>query len=411
METKKNSRIQRLNASSVRGLCLYDWLLIRYLARIEGGTLKLSLASGAEYLLGDSTAVGAEVDLQIINKTMCKRLIFGGSMALGEGYVKGFWQTSDLSALLTLLAGNQKKVGKLRKGLSFIKQWGATLHHKGNANTLSQSKVNIEAHYDLSNDFYKLFLDPTMTYSSARFKSKEESLEVGQENKIQSILDYAECSAGSEVLEIGTGWGALALRAARRGYVVTTLTLSNEQLSYANELIDREGVSESVALKLQDYREETGKYDAVVSCEMIEAVGREYLPSYFAKIRDSLRVGGKAVIQAITISDDRYEEYCRSCDWIQKYIFPGGHLPSQGAISNLVKATGGLKIQTVDSFALDYAETLRRWRDAFNDQVEALERLEFDSIFQRKWNYYLSYCEAGFEAGTIDVSQIVIERT
>jgi cyclopropane-fatty-acyl-phospholipid synthase len=333
-------------------------------------------------------------------------------MALGEGYVDGAWTTPDLSATLTLLARNQHKVGRIRDGLSVVGHWFDRLYHWRRSNTLEQSKSNIEAHYDLSNDFYALFLDPTMTYSSALFESrKEESLEAGQEKKIAAMLQRAACPTGGHLLEIGTGWGALALRAARAGCRVTSLTLSKEQLAYARDLIEDAGLREQVDLNLQDYREEGGQYDAVVSCEMIEAVGREYLPTYFKTIRDCLKSGGRAVVQAITISDDRYAGYCRSCDWIQRYIFPGGHLPSKAALQEIVADLGGMKMEIQESFGLDYAETLRRWRDAFNSHETELESLGFDAAFRRKWNYYLSYCEAGFEAGSIDVSQIVLQRT
>jgi cyclopropane-fatty-acyl-phospholipid synthase len=409
METQNKKRITRIKPAQINRTCLFEWLLVRYLARLKGGLLELSLPSGAIYRLGDDN--GPLVDLKMKEAGMAKRLIFGGSMALGEGYVEEAWTTTDLSALLTLLARNQDKVGKLRQGLSFVGQWRDKLYHKRNANTVEQSKSNIEAHYDLSNAFYSLFLDPTMTYSSALFLNEDDSLETGQINKIESMLEHADCPEGGHILEIGTGWGALALGAARKGYQITSLTLSKQQLAYAQNLMEQESITEQVDLKLQDYREERGSYDAIVSCEMIEAVGRSYLPTYFATLSKSLRPGGHAVIQAITISDDRYANYCRSCDWIQRYIFPGGHLPSQAAIKGLVDGVDGLKIKKIKSFGHDYAETLRRWGNAFNKCENELEALGFDASFRRKWNYYLSYCEAGFEAGSIDVSQIVLQRS
>lgn len=384
--------------------------MVRYLSGLRGGTLRLELPSARVEILGDGE--GPEVELTITDPAMPRRLVLGGSMALGEGYADGAWTTPDLSATLTLLARNQHKVGRIRDGLSVVGHWFDRLYHWRRSNTLEQSKSNIEAHYDLSNDFYALFLDPTMTYSSALFESrKEESLEAGQEKKIAAMLQRAACPTGGHLLEIGTGWGALALRAARAGCRVTSLTLSKEQLAYARDLIEDAGLREQVDLNLQDYREEGGQYDAVVSCEMIEAVGREYLPTYFKTIRDCLKSGGRAVVQAITISDDRYAGYCRSCDWIQRYIFPGGHLPSKAALQEIVADLGGMKMEIQESFGLDYAETLRRWRDAFNSHEKELESLGFDAAFRRKWNYYLSYCEAGFEAGSIDVSQIVLQRT
>ena len=393
----------------MKNFCIFEWLLVRFLGGLRGGALRLELPGGNIRELGDGD--GPEVVLCLKDRRMARRLVLGGSMALGEGYVEGLWTTPDLSALLTLLARNQHTVGRLRQGLSIFGQWLNRLYHLRRSNTREQSKSNIEAHYDLSNDFYALFLDPTMTYSSACFESRtEDSLEQGQEQKIAAMLKRAACFKGGHILEIGTGWGALALRAARAGYRVTSLTLSKEQLSYARNLITVEGFSNQVELKLQDYRDEVGRYDAVVSCEMIEAVGREYLPAYFARIGACLKPGGRAVVQAITIANARYAQYCRGCDWIQRYIFPGGHLPSKAAIASLVEDTPGLEIESTISFGLDYAETLRRWRDAFNAREGELEALGFDAAFRRKWNYYLSYCEAGFEAGSIDVSQIVILR-
>ncbi|NCG08145.1 MAG: methyltransferase domain-containing protein [Verrucomicrobia bacterium] len=399
-----------MSSITPKGLSFFESLMARYLSRLRGGTLRLELTSGRVEYLGDGE--GPEVDMKILDAAMPRRLVLGGSMALGEGYVNGAWTTSDLSALLTLLARNQHAVGRIRNGLSIFGQWLDRLYHWRRSNTLEQSKSNIEAHYDLSNDFYALFLDRTMTYSSALFESREEdSLETGQERKIGAMLRRAACPEGGHLLEIGTGWGALALRAARAGCRVTSLTLSKEQLAYAKDLIEGAGFKGQVDLRLQDYRDEKGEYDAVVSCEMIEAVGREFLPTYFKTIRDCLKPGGRAVVQAITISDDRYAQYSRSCDWIQRYIFPGGHLPSKAALREIVADLGGMELEVTESFGLDYAETLRRWRDAFNERETELEALGFDAPFRRKWNYYLSYCEAGFEAGSIDVSQIVLNRS
>jgi len=248
-----------------------------------------------------------------------------------------------------------------------------------------------------------------MTYSSALFESYYDTLEQAQMNKIDRILDLAGVKEGDHILEIGSGWGALALRAARRGVHVTTITLSNEQLAYAKQRFIDEQVDDCVEIYLKDYRQLEGQFDAVVSCEMIEAVGKEYLPSYFEKIQRSLKPGAKAVIQAITIPDERYVSYSKSCDWIQKHIFPGGHLPSAGAIKDCVQQTGGMEILSMDSFGKDYAETLSRWAKSFNRNKSKVESLGFDAAFQRKWNYYLSYCEAGFDNDLIDVKHVVLQ--
>ena len=284
------------------------------------------------------------------------------------------------------------------------------LLHLGRRNTLKNSRRNIQQHYDLSNDFYQCFLDPTMTYSSALFCDYYETLENAQLAKIDRMLDLAGVGSGDHILEIGSGWGALAIRAASKGAKVKTITLSDEQYVLAQERITEAGYAGQVEIVLQDYRDLKGQYDAVLSCEMIEAVGQSFLPSYFKTISDSLKPGARAVIQAITIPDQRYAAYCRSCDWIQKHIFPGGHLPSPGAIRNCVSQAGDMVIESMEGFGKDYAETLQRWRRTFNTSRERVEELGFDDSFCRKWNYYLAYCEAGFDAGLIDVQHVVLGK-
>ncbi|MGZ0710287.1 class I SAM-dependent methyltransferase [Coraliomargarita sp. W4R53] len=346
--------------------------------------------------------------MRIVDSSFFRRVFSGGSVAFGEAYVDGLWETSDLTAVLRLLAHNQGQSSRLHRGFSLISQGWNWLTHRLRRNTLKQSRQNIQAHYDLSNEFYSQFLDTTMTYSSALFEMPGQSLESAQLNKINRMLDLAEVRAGDHVLEIGSGWGALAIAAARRGCRVTTITLSEEQYTLARQRFAEEGLTAQIDIRLQDYRELEGKFDAILSCEMIEAVGKEYLPSYFNTIRNSLKPGAKAVIQAITIPDDRYASYCSSCDWIQKHIFPGGHLPSPEAIRAHVAASGQLSMLSMQSFGHDYAETLRRWGHDFNRNWSVVETLGFDQAFRRKWNYYLSYCEAGFDEDLIDVQHLVL---
>jgi cyclopropane-fatty-acyl-phospholipid synthase len=348
--------------------------------------------------------------LKIKNPMFFSKAISGGSVGFGEAYVADYWETPDLAALLGLLAKNQKDLGRIGRGFSLLAQQADRLYHRARRNTVEQSKENIQAHYDLSNDFYKTFLDPTMTYSSARFDAPDQSLEQAQLNKIDRMLDLAGVGEGDSILEIGSGWGALALRAAQRGCRVKTITLSEEQFAYAQALFQREGVSDRVTIVMEDYRIQTGHYDAVLSCEMIEAVGREFLDSYFRVISQSLKPAARAVIQAITIPDERYENYSRNCDWIQKHIFPGGHLPSPAAIRQHVDQAGGAHVLSMYGFGHDYAETLRRWTGRFNAAEQTVHALGFAADFRRKWNYYLSYCEAGFDGDLIDVQHVVIEK-
>lgn len=275
---------------------------------------------------------------------------------------------------------------------------------------MKNSRRNIQQHYDLSNDFYQCFLDPSMTYSSALFNDYYETLENAQLAKIDRMLDLARVDLGDHILEIGSGWGALAIRAAQRGAKVKTITLSEEQHALALQRIEEAGLTSQIEIVLEDYRDLSGKYDAILSCEMIEAVGRTFLPSYFRTIRNSLKPGARAVIQAITIPDERYATYCRGCDWIQKHIFPGGHLPSPSAIRGCVEDAGGISVESMQGFGKDYAETLQRWRRNFNTNRQQVEELGFDETFCRKWNYYLAYCEAGFDAELIDVQHVVLHR-
>ena len=390
-------------------LRMLERLFLRALGNLQGGCLRIHFPSGACAQIGDPT--DASIEMRIGQAGFFRKVFSGGSVGLGEAYVDGLWTTSDLSGLLTLLAKNEKELGRVQYGFSILAKKMNQLYHRARRNTMEQSRENIQEHYDLSNAFYETFLDPTMTYSSARFLSQQESLEQAQLNKIDRMLDLAGVTAGDHVLEIGSGWGALARRAAERGCTVKTITLSEEQFSYAKNSFEQAGVSDKVEIALQDYRTLIGQYDAVLSCEMIEAVGQEYLDSYFKIIQQSLKPGAKAVLQGITIPDERYERYCRSCDWIQKYIFPGGHLPSPGAIRTHVANSGDMEVLQMDSFGHDYAETLKRWADAFNASLEAVQSLGFDAEFCRKWNYYFSYCEAGFRADLIDVQHIVLQRT
>lgn len=408
MDTTQTSHVSSAELSQSSSLTLSERLFCRALGTLKGGRLRMRFPSGASAVVGQGS--GAVQSLDIHDASFYRKVLAGGSVAFGEAYVDGLWSTTDLTGLLRLLARNQQQTGRLQKGFSLLSQKLNKATHRLRKNTVEQSRKNIQAHYDLSNAFYAQFLDPTMTYSSALFDQTELSLEQAQINKINRMLDLAEVWPGDHILEIGSGWGALAIEAAKRGCRVTTITLSDEQYALAKERFEAEGVADLVDIRLQDYRTLSGQFDAVLSCEMIEAVGYEFLPSYFETIRDSLKPGAKAVIQAITIPDERYVSYSNSCDWIQKHIFPGGHLPSPGAIREQVANAGQMVVQSMNGFGRDYAETLRRWAQDFNVNWTEIEPLGFDPAFQRKWNYYLSYCEAGFDEDLIDVQHVVLER-
>ena len=411
METTARAQLVGTATKSYRSVLrptVLEALFARALKGLKGGSLKVNFPSGAVVVVGETSF--PLLELHIHKRAFFRKVFSSGSVGFGESYVDGDWDTPDLTGLLSILAKNQPSLGPLRRGVSLLARQMNRFFHLARRNTLAKSRDNIQEHYDLSNDFYGQFLDQSMTYSSARFKTYYDTLEQAQLNKINHMLDLAGVGEGDHVLEIGSGWGALALAAAQRGCRVTTITLSEAQYAYAKKLFEDKGVSDQVEIRLQDYRDLQGRYDAVLSCEMIEAVGKEFLPSYFETIQRSLNPGAKAVLQAITIPDDRYASYCRSCDWIQKHIFPGGHLPSADAIRKCVRGAGEVQILAVEKFGKDYAETLGRWSKAFNRNWRKIEPLGFDQGFRRKWNYYLSYCEAGFDNELIDVEHIVMER-
>lgn len=342
------------------------------------------------------------------------RLGSDGLIGFGEGWMAGDWESDDPVAALTPFA---EQLGRLvPQRLQWLRRWRDRPHPNDDVNTIEGARRNIARHYDLSNDFFSLFLDETMTYSAALFDDAGrqfagEELAVAQQRKIDRLLDLTRTGPESRVLEIGTGWGELALRAARRGARVTTITLSREQRDLALRRVAAAGVADRVQVELRDYRELTGHYDAIVSVEMIEAVGYQNWPAYFSTLDRSLAPHGRVGLQAIVMPHDRLLASRDSHTWIHKYIFPGGLLPSVAAIEETLAAHTQLRI--TDRFAMGdhYAETLRRWRERFLARRPQLARLGFDATFSRMWEFYLAYCEAGFRANYLDVQQLVMERS
>lgn len=342
-------------------------------------------------------------------KAFFARLGADTKIGFGEAYMAGDWTTgegTDLADLLTPFAERLTSIVPvpLQKFRVFVDK--KLPHHQ--RNSVEGSKKNIEAHYDLSNELFAQFLDPSMSYSSAWFESAEQDLESAQMRKIDGILDQAGVTEGTRVLEIGSGWGALAIRAAQRGAKVTTITISTEQAALAEQRFAEAGVD--VDLQLVDYRDVTGEYDAIVSVEMIEAVGEEYWPTYFSTIDKLLAPGGKVSIQAITMEHHRYLQTRNSYGWIQKYIFPGGLIPSLDAIDHSLAEHTTLAVTDRRSLGQDYARTLREWRETFNANWDSIHAQGFDETFRRLWEFYLAYCEAGFGVGYIDVFQIQMSR-
>jgi len=388
-----------------RGFGLVAPLLKRLLAGIEAGRLTIVTPSG-QRIEHRAPQDGPEAVLAFHRWRALRRLIAGGDIGFAEGYIAGDWSTPDLPALIEMLAKNCDYFEHAILGW-IPSRTVNRVRHLYNRNSKAGSRRNIAFHYDLGNDFYKLWLDQSMTYSSALFHDPTLSLEAAQQAKQDEIIDLVRLRGGERVLEIGCGWGSLAMRLAAAGAQVTALTLSQQQLTYARELARAEGLAGRVAVRLEDYRDATGTFDRVVSIEMLEAVGEQYWPIYFAKLRERLKRGGKAVLQVITIADDRFENYRQGVDFIQRYIFPGGLLPTKDIIlSQAIRA--GLSVMTVVPFGGSYAETLAEWQRRFKAAWPEIARLGFPASFRRLWEYYLAYCEAGFRAGILDVSFYVL---
>ncbi|TCT06923.1 cyclopropane-fatty-acyl-phospholipid synthase [Aquabacter spiritensis] len=342
---------------------------------------------------------GPDAELLIHRWRAVRRLLAGGDIGFAESYVAGDWSSPDLAALLEFAARNAPYVERVVAGSAPLRAWNQILH-TFRSNSKAGSRRNIFYHYDLGNAFYALWLDPSMSYSSGLYPSPDASLEAAQQAKIARAGDLLDLTGGETVLEIGCGWGALADHLVERGARVTGVTLSQSQLEIARQRpAARIGAAE---FRLEDYRDTGGLYDRIVSIEMIEAVGERYWPAYFRTIRDRLKPGGIAVLQAITIAEDRFDAYRKSTDFIQRHIFPGGMLPTVDIIREQARRVG-LEYVSGEWFADSYARTLADWRHRFHQNAEAVEKLGFDLGFRRMWDYYLSYCEGGFRSGAIDV--------
>ena len=389
--------------------------LPRYFARVFD--LVGSLNSGmVDFVLPDGRRFRAQgsrpgpiTEINIINPDVFVRLIREGELGFCDAYLDGWWTTTDLQAFMDLIYADNGHLHDGFPGMALVRAWEKA-RFWFQSNTKRQALKNISYHYDLGNDFYSLWLDDTMTYSSALFNTSQESLEKAQIAKYASMVDQMGVKPGDHVLEIGCGWGGFAEYAAKeRGLKVTGLTISKEQLEYAQKRIKTKGLSDRVNFKLQDYRDETGVYDGVASIEMFEAVGEKYWPVYFDKIKQCLKPGKQATLQIITIQDARWEVYRKSVDFIQKYIFPGGMLPSPSVLRKEVHRAG-LSVQHSIEFGKSYSQTLRRWFEVFNNKWDNISAMGFDDRFRRMWNFYLTSCAATFESGNCDVTQITLQK-
>lgn len=386
----------------------------KYLNGIQEGTLKVTYDDGTTISYGNGKVPKA--DLQLNNGAFFKRLSLYGDIGFAESYMDGDFETSNLTALIKLALINSKTLAtksedksssrlvNLMPQLNKVKHWMRK-------NSKTQSQKNISEHYDLSNDFFKLMLDDTMMYSSAVFKKHDDTLHDAQKRKIKLLADKLRLEPGAKVLEIGSGWGAMAIHLAKEWECdVTTVTLSKEQKALCEERFKEEAVEKQIEILLKDYRDLEGTFDAVIAVEMFEAVGKEYFDIFFKKCESLLKPSGVLLMQIITMPDQRYSAYSKGTDFIQKYIFPGGHLPSVGKILDTTSNHTRLNLLHMEEFTEDYAKTLSLWHEAFQDKIEHVKSLGFDDYFIRMWKMYLSYCEAAFITRNINLVQVAFTR-
>jgi len=382
--------------------------LARWLKRMEYGHLELILPDGQRLQAGSAENTEVRAQVQLHSLRPFRRLLRSGLLGWAEGYMANEWHSPDISALVRWALGNEHAFGRLAQGGKL----NTTLHrlfHRSRRNSRRGSRRNIAFHYDLGNDFYRHWLDPSMTYSSALFEHPGQSLELAQQAKYHRICELLQLKAGQQVLEIGCGWGGFAETAAQKyGAQVTGITLSREQLAWSRARAAARGLEAQCSFSLTDYRDLDTPVDRIASIEMFEAVGEENWPLYFKQLRRCLKPGGIAVLQVISIADERFEEYRRSTDFIQRYIFPGGMLPSPGRLTAEIEYAG-LQLTHSETFGADYARTLQHWRQAFLEHWPQIEAQGFDARFRRLWLYYLGYCEGGFRYGAINVGLYVVQ--
>lgn len=383
-------------------------LLLHKLHALHSGTIRLSDTSGSTRL---GRGCDLQVNMQVHNPAFFRHAVLGGTLSVAESYLRGDWDCEDLTTFFRIFVRNIDTTDGLDRGLSRITSWLNRLYHLWHSNSKSGSRRNIHAHYDLGNEFFRLMLDDTLAYSSGIFLTPTSTLREASLEKMDRICRKLDLRPSDHLLEIGTGWGGLAIHAATHfGCRVTTTTISQQQYDVARERIGEAGLSDRVTLLLQDYRDLTGQFDKLVSVEMIEAVGHHYHDTYFRKCSELLKPDGTFVLQGIVMPDHRYQKYLRSVDFIQRYVFPGGCLPSMGALLGSMSRATDLRFVHAEDFGIHYSQTLREWRQRFNSRVDDVLNLGFPERFIRMWNYYLSYCEASFEERFTGVVQIQFDK-
>jgi cyclopropane-fatty-acyl-phospholipid synthase len=386
-------------------------ILFRVLENMSVGTLTIHDGNDTFHFGGSTDPEQPHAEVNVHNPRAYIKVLMGGTIASGEAYIDGDWSSPDLTAVTRVFSANMHTMETMQSRQHWYTKLGLKLAHLMNRNTASGSRKNISAHYDLGNNFFNLFLDPTMMYSAAVFSDRAATLEEASIAKLDAICQQLELGADDHLLEIGTGWGGMAIHAATHyGARVTTTTISQEQYEYAKQKVAELGLSDRIEVICEDYRDLTGTYDKLVSIEMIEAVGHEFYDSYFTKCSELLKPDGKMVIQAITMADQRYEDAKNRVDFIKRYIFPGGCLPSMSVIAKHVASNTDMQIVHLRDITLDYAITLATWRERFLNQMEAVKAQGFDERFIRMWEFYLSYCEGGFRERIIGTVQLAFAK-
>jgi len=383
-------------------------VVTQQLAHLRRGELTLRETSGSRRF---GRPADLRANLWVHRPRLFREALLGGTLAVAESYGRGDWDCDDLTELFRLFIRNRESAGRLDRGLAWFASGAHRLWHWWRSNSRAGSRRNIRAHYDLGNAFFQLWLDDTLAYSSGIFPTQEASLREASVEKFDRVCRQLALQPTDHVLEIGGGWGGFALHAAAQyGCQVTTTTISLAQFDLARQRIDDAGLTDQITLLQQDYRDLSGQFDKLVSIEMIEAVGHRHLEEYFRRCSELLRPDGSLVLQAITMPERRYRQYLRSVDFIQRYIFPGGCLPSLGAILDAVGRSTDLRLVCAENFAPHYAETLRRWRRNFHARLDEVRRLGYSEEFIRLWDYYFSYCEAAFEERHIGLLQIRLDK-
>ena len=385
--------------------------IFRLLSKLQVGSLTLHEGPCSHHFGSIDKPHEPQAEVHIHSPAVYSQMLTGGSIGSGEAYMKGYWSSPDAMDVMRIFSANLVLLNKFDASQSVFIKLALKIAHRFNRNTYKGSQLNIAAHYDLGNEFFQLFLDPTMMYSSALFSDKSASLEVASETKLDELCQQLELKADDHLLEIGTGWGGMAIHAAKNfGCRVTTTTISQEQYDFASARVSEEGLEGQITLLCEDYRNLTGEYDKLVSIEMIEAVGHDFYQNYFRMCSGLLKPNGKMVIQAITMADQRYKEARDSVDFIKRYIFPGGCLPSVAVMAQHIARDTDMQIVHLRDITNDYAETLAHWRQRFLANLEAVRGMGFSEEFVRMWDFYLCYCEGGFRERVISTVQLAFAK-